>query len=201
MSPARATQLSVTPPWRKVMKVPRKGAAELAVSEETAPGRTDHPNHVIAGYCPPKARLYELGKGRAIVTREPCSGTTEMTIRTAGVEKRVAGVNLYGVTGTWHAKRLDVRTVLMISTGQVTSLLLVDLASANAYFLRMPRELERSSGVTVTVADGTIFLSGGMVEVVVGSGGCDNPPPGQGCDPYTITRKQPNKQAWAIRPS
>jgi len=197
---SKVEELAVRPAWRSVKTVPRQGSPDLGVSEEAAPGRTDHPNHVIAGYCPPKARLYAFGKGRLIVTREPCSGTTQMAIRTSTGEQRVADVNLYGVSGTWRAVPMSASTALMISRGQLLNLLLVDLAAARAYYLRMPGDLEHSSGVEVTVANGEIFLSGGSRLVSVGSGGCDNPPPGQGCDPYVIRQAVANTQVWAIRP-
>ena len=54
--------------------------------------------------------------------------------------------------------------------------------------------------VSLDVVHGEIFLSGGLLEQVVGGEGCENPPPGVGCDPVPITKSVPNPKVWAMKP-
>jgi hypothetical protein len=186
--------------WREVTAAPARSAAKLASHEEPAPGRYDSGGQIY-GYCPPRARVFDLGSGRSLVTREPCSGVTEIMIRNGKQEQPVADSILYGVTGTWHLLPLDTHRVVMVSEGTTTNLQLVDLATARAQWVRLPSSLERSRGLRVAVAGGEIFLSGGSLELTVGSQGCENPPPNMGCDPVPITKQVPNPKVWALRPS
>src|SRR5262249_19107734 len=79
-----------------------------------------------------------------------------------------------------------------------TALLVADLAAARVDYLDLPRELHEPRRLDVQVVRGQIFLSGGAILVAVGAGGCESPPPGQGCDPYVLKVERPNHQVWAI---
>ena len=185
--------------WREVAKAPRAAGAGVPSRTEPAPGRTDSAGQ-ISGYCPPRAVVFELGNGHSLVTREPCSGVTEITIREGKRERRVADSILYGVVGTWQVQQLDQNRVLMISQGTTTNLQLVDLAAARARWIRLPVPLERGQGLLVAHDRGEIFVWGGTVEVAIGSQGCENPPPNMGCDPVAIVKHVPNPKVWALRP-
>lgn len=144
--------------------------------------------------------MFELGSGQSLVTREPCSGATEITIRDGKRQRRVADSILYGVVGTWQVQLLDTHRVLMISRGTMTNLQLVDLEAARAHWIRLPENLERSQGLHVANARGEIFVWGGSLEIAIGSEGCENPPPDIGCDPASIVKSVPNRKVWALRP-
>ncbi len=182
--------------WKPGTTAPSSPVKPFARREETAPGRSDSAGQ-ISGYCPPKANVFEMGDGRALVTREPCSGVTEISIRERTGTRMVADSLLYGVTGTWSVVRVDRDLVLMISQGTVTNLQLVDLATARARWIRMPNEYERAQGLNVGVAGSAIYLWGGTLEQALGSEGCDGVrQPGQGCDPVPVVRMVPNKKVW-----
>lgn len=185
--------------WREGGLPAQSPARPLAVHDEPAPGRTDSAGR-IGGYCPPRARVFDLGGDRALVTREPCSGVTEISIRErAGDhvrERRVADSLLLGVVGQWQIIPLDRDRLVMISQGGVTNLQLVDLTTTRARWIRMPPELERARGLNVGVVAGQIYVSGGSLEVGVGQSGCDGQPPNSGCDPVPIVKHVPNGNVW-----
>ena len=181
--------------WKPGTAAPSSPVKPFARREEKAPGRSDSAGQ-INGYCPPRAYVFEMGDGRALVTREPCSGVTEISIRERTGTRMVADSLLYGVSGTWSVVRIDRDLVLMISQGTTTNLQLVDLATARARWIRMPNEYERAQGLTVAVAGGAIYLSGGTLEQAIGQQGCGTPQPNQGCDPVSIIKRVPNTKVW-----
>lgn len=189
--------------WTEGGAPPKSTAKPLAVHDEPAPGRYDSGGQIY-GYCPPRARVFELGDDRALVTREPCSGVTEISIRErAGErvrERRVADSLLYGVSGEWRVIPLDRGRLLMVSQRSVTNLQLVDLATTRARWIRMPVGLERAQGLAVAVAAGKVYVWGGSLEQTIGQTGCENPQPNQGCDPVAITKLAPNRQVWVWSP-
>jgi len=186
--------------WREGGPAPTSPTRPLAVHDEPAPGRSDSDGH-IGGYCPPRGRVFDLGGDRALVTREPCSGVTEISIRErAGDrvrERRVADSLLLGVVGQWQIVPLERDRVVMISQGSVTNLQLVDLAATRARWIRMPPELERARGLNVSVAGDKIYVWGGSLEIAVGQSGCGNPRPREaGCDPVAVVKHVPNPKVW-----
>ena len=186
--------------WTEVAAAPKSTVKPLAVREEPAPGRTDSGGQ-IHGYCPPHARVFDLGGDRALVTREPCSGVTEISIRERegdrARERRVADSLLYGVVGEWRIVPLDRDRLLMISQGNVTNLQLVDLVKTRARWIRMPFEIEPARALVVGVSDRKVYVWGGSLQQAIGQTGCENPPPNQGCDPVAITKQVPNRKVWA----
>jgi hypothetical protein len=185
--------------WREVNAPPAKTAGVLSQREEKAPGRSDSAGQ-INGYCPPRALVFKIDDARSLVTREPCSGLTEISIRSNGVEKRVADSMLYGVTGKWSVVPMSKTRVLMISVGTVTNVQLVDLSTARARWVRLPVGFDRAHDLHVGVANGEVFLWGGTLEQAVGSTGCGSPTPGMGCDPVPVLKYVPNKAIWALLP-
>jgi hypothetical protein len=185
--------------WRESGAPPKSMTKSLAVRDEPAPGRTDSGGQIF-GYCPPRARLFDLGGGRFLVTREPCSGVTEISIRErAGDrlrEQRVADSLLLGVVGEWRIVPLDRDRLLMINQRTVTNLQLVDLSTTRARWIRMPVGLERAQGLEVGVFDGKVYVWGGSLEQTVGETGCGTPQPNQGCDPVPVTKLVPNRKVW-----
>jgi hypothetical protein len=181
--------------------VPSVGDPAFPHSEETAPGRHDGPDG-ISGFCPPRAEVFALGVGRAIVLREPCSGPTSVVVRDGMGEHRIEN-GFTGVVGKWRALPLLRDRVLLVNeaspgTTLGTALLVADLAAARVTYLDLPRDLHDPRRLDVQVVRGQIFLAGGVILEGVGTGGCDSPPPGRGCDPYVIKEERPNHQVWAI---
>jgi hypothetical protein len=185
--------------WREVTAPPAKTVGLLAQREERAPGRTDSAGQ-ISGYCPPRALVFKIDAARALVTREPCSGLTEISIRSGGNETRVADGMLYGVVGKWSVVPIANDRLLMISVGTVTNLQLVDLGTARARWIRLPVGLDRAHDLRVGVANGEVFLWGGTIEQAIGSTGCGSPSPGRGCDPVAVVKYVPNNAIWALLP-
>jgi hypothetical protein len=185
--------------WREGGAPPKSTTKPLAVRDERAPGRTDSGGQIF-GYCPPRARLFDLGGDRSLVTREPCSGVTEISIREPTGERvrelRVADSLLLGVVGEWRIVPLDRDRLLMINQHTVTNLQLVDLATKRARWIRMPVGLERAQGLQVGVLDGSVYVWGGSLEQTIGETGCGNPQPNQGCDPVPVTKLVPNRKVW-----
>jgi hypothetical protein len=185
--------------WREGGAPPKSTTKPLAVSDEPAPGRTDSGGQIF-GYCPPRARIFDLGDARSLVTREPCSGVTEISIRERVGdrlrEQRVADSLLLGVVGEWRIVPLARDRLLMISQHTVTNLQLVDLSTTRARWIRMPVGLERAQRLQVGVVDGSVYVWGGSLEQTIGESGCGNPQPNQGCDPVPVTKLVPNPKVW-----
>jgi len=176
--------------WRDVAAIPNGARA------------TDLPSHSepADGFCPPRAEVFEIDKQRAIVTREPCSRTTRMSLRTPKGERTI-GADVYGATGSWHGVRVNDRTAVMIfrgsggSTGTLDRhaiLFVIDLATTNTTSVMAPGVDEP----TIDVVGGEVYASGGTYEIQVGvRKPCSN---GNGpCDP--IMKRVPNTRIWAYK--
>jgi hypothetical protein len=182
--------------WRRVQAKTAAFDPELSRAEESASGRHDGAEG-ISGFCPPRADVFALGGGRELVVREPCSGTTWLTLRERTAERQLENI-FYGQGGKWRAMPLAPERVLLINEGNQTVLLVADLDAARATYLAMPRELEGARRLEIQVAHGEIFVFGGVTLEAVGAGGCESRPPGRGCDPYVMREERPNRQVWAI---
>jgi hypothetical protein len=190
--------------WRRAGGVPSARDPMLQHGEETAPGRHDGPDG-ISGFCPPRADVFALGGARTLVLREPCSGPTLVVVRDGVGEHRLENAFI-GVVGKWRALPLLRDRVLLVneaSPGSTlgTALLVADLPAGRVTYLDLPRDLHDPRRLEVQVVHGQIFLYGGAIQEGVGVGGCESPPPGQGCDPYVLKEERPNYQVWAIVPA
>jgi hypothetical protein len=199
---ARAAKPSeATPSWTDVKAMPAKREPELARRQEPAPGRSDGPQG-ISGFCPPRGDVFALPDHRELVVREPCSGSTHVTLRDGAREQAIPGIAFNGAGGQWRAYALAPEEVLLVhESGQQTSLVRVDLDELYATFEHLPPDLDgHGAGYDVAVAHGAVFVGGGTLRVPVGSGGCNGPrPAGMGCDPVVVYDSRPNRRVYSAR--
>ncbi|HEY8207148.1 MAG TPA: hypothetical protein VIG99_06695 [Myxococcaceae bacterium] len=197
LSPAEDARVGL---WQRSAWVPSTRERELPREVVSAPGRTDGPNGQISGYCPPRAEVFVLPAGRSLVVRDPCSGPTAFSVREANDERPLSGAAVYGAGGNRRVLPLSDDLILIVMESSGTTLVLADLKAMTAESLRLPKEIPQVRALEVATANGRIFLSGGVIKVVTGSGGCESPPPGMGCDPYVVTEDRSNHQVWSMRP-
>ena len=191
--------------WKVVYSVPRSVDPEIQpTQEEIVP-----PNFVRGAasgntaFCPQKANVFPLTKGRKLTVRRRCEGRLLIQVRQPDGSETILNSDFYGKPAeVIRATQVNDRFVVLAMEKTETVVLLVDLEQGpSSRMLRLPKDFAGAKGLRINVAAGIVYVSGGVRMETVGSGGTEQRKPGDPFGlPYLIQKERPNLVVLSFNP-